>query len=91
MTNELEFLRCGRVYSGISAGPNIKGVLLGKAARYAPDRTFDTLHVGLDLDLDFRLRCASCVCRTTIRAYQDGLRKLEIGRASCRERVCQYV
>ncbi len=72
-----EFLRCGHAYSGLSLGPNIKGVLLGKTQRYAPDRAFDTLHIALDIKIDFRRHAADSTCRTTIRAYKDKLRQLE--------------
>jgi aminopeptidase N len=72
-----EFLRCGRAISGSSLGPNIKGVLLGRVTKYAPDRSFDTLHISLDLTVDFRQRALTGVCKTTIRAYQDRLKSLE--------------
>ncbi|MBI3552787.1 MAG: HEAT repeat domain-containing protein [Elusimicrobia bacterium] len=76
MAERNEFLGCGRAYSGLS-GPNIKGVLLGRATRYAPDRSFDTLHIALDIDIDFRRRSAHATCRTQIRAFSDKLKRLE--------------
>ncbi len=80
---EDSFLRCRRFYRFEGAlgagreGPNLKAALLGKTPRYAPDRAFDTLHVFLDLAVDFRRRSLSGTCRTTIRAFADGLRRLE--------------
>src|SRR5438067_532394 len=78
MSEDREFLRCGRAGSGHLGGPNIKAVLLGKTARYAPDRAFDTVHVAIDLKIDFRSRSAAGTCRTVIRAFQDKLRQIEL-------------
>jgi aminopeptidase N len=77
MNDNNEFLRCGRAYSSSLAGPNIKAVLLGKNVRYAPDRAFDTVHIALDLIIDFRQRTVSGGCKTLIRAYKDKLRTIE--------------
>ena len=44
-----EHLRCCRRYGGGDAGapPEVSSTLLGKKARYAPDRAFDTVQDGL--------------------------------------------
>ncbi|MCX5788003.1 MAG: M1 family aminopeptidase [Elusimicrobia bacterium] len=80
---ELQSHRCGRLYaagaggeSSASSGPDIPGVLLGKEPRYAPDRRFDTLHVKLDLTVDFRRREVRGTCTTSLRAIVDGLSAL---------------
>ena len=58
-------------------GPNLKTALLGKTARYAPDRSVDTLHVRLELSVDFKARSVAGSCETTVRAFRDGVRKVE--------------
>ncbi|MBI5629347.1 MAG: HEAT repeat domain-containing protein [Elusimicrobia bacterium] len=72
----MEFLRCSRYHSG-GSGPNLKATLLGKTPRYAPDRSFDTLHVRLELEIDFAARSAAGLCATRVKAYRDGVRSLE--------------
>lgn len=78
MSLDREFLRCGRAASmaGAASGPNLKAALLGKTPTYAPDRAFDTLHVYLELDIDFARRSVGALCRTTIRAFSPGLKSL---------------
>jgi aminopeptidase N len=71
-----EFLRCARA-STLLSGPDVKGALLGKTPRYAPDRAFDTLHVYLELDVDFARRRLDALCRSTVKPFTDGLRTLE--------------
>ncbi len=56
-------------------GPNIKAVLLGKTPRYAPDRAADTLHLALDLKIDFARKSVSGTCLTRLRAFRDGVRE----------------
>ncbi|MBI4425883.1 MAG: M1 family metallopeptidase [Elusimicrobia bacterium] len=76
---ELGAARCGRACAGFGeagAGPDIQGVLLGKEPRYAPDRSFDTLHVKLALTVDFRRREVRGVCTSSIRAIADGVDRL---------------
>ena len=79
MSWDREFTKCGRCLglAQSAAGPNIRGALLGKARRYAPDRDFDTVHLFLDLDISFARRCVTGECRTKIRPFQPGLRTLE--------------
>jgi aminopeptidase N len=43
---------------------------MGQRPRYAPDRDFDTVHVALELDIDFRRRSARAVCRAHIVPYE---------------------
>lgn len=43
----------------------------GSEARYAPDRTFDTEHIRLDLRLDLRKKTLSGSCTTTLRALAE--------------------
>lgn len=67
-----ERLRCGRAYgSSSSVGSDVKGALLGKTPRYAPDREFDTLHIALEIDVDFKRQSVAAVCRTEVRAFGD--------------------
>src|SRR4051812_13222737 len=82
MNLEREFTRCGHSMGlAAKAAPNIKGVLLGKTPRYAPDRSFDTVHVYLELDIDFARRAVSALCRTTVKAFNPGTRTLEFDAA----------
>ncbi len=46
--------------------------LAGSEAHYAPDRTFDTEHIRLDLDLDLSRKTLRGVCDTRLRALADG-------------------
>jgi aminopeptidase N len=74
--NDASFLRCSRAFHGSGAAPDIKAVLLGKTPRYSPDRSFDTLHVSIDLRLDLARRSATGSCRTRLRAFRDGARMI---------------
>lgn len=78
MPRNHDLLGCGRAHAAFasSAGADVKGVLLGKTPRYAPDRDFDTLHVALDLEIDFAKKTLAGSCRTRVRAFKDGLRSL---------------
>lgn len=69
--------RCGRALSALGGGPNVKGALLGRTPRYAPDRDFDTLHIYLDIAIDFDRRALAGECRTTIRPFKADLKTLE--------------
>ncbi|TPW20628.1 MAG: aminopeptidase N [Elusimicrobia bacterium] len=69
-----EHARCSR--AGLGAG-GVKGAVLGKDRRYAPDRTFDTLHVRLELSVDCARRTLEGTCVTTVRALKDGVRRLD--------------
>ncbi|MEE8424228.1 MAG: hypothetical protein V3S11_00285, partial [Elusimicrobiota bacterium] len=51
--------------------------LLGSKKRYAPDRSFDTIHVRIDLKVDFRTRTVSASCKTTVKAMSARVRKLD--------------
>ncbi len=55
----------------------MREALLGQTARYAPDRAFDTVHVRLDLTVDFARRTVAGRCTTLVRAFRDGVRRLE--------------
>lgn len=59
-----------------AAAPDPRYALPGTEPRYAPDRTFDTLHIRLALDLDLRARTVRARCTTTLRAFRDGLREV---------------
>jgi len=76
--HDFDFTGCSRAWNaGLGAiGPNVKAALLGRTPRYAPDRAFDTLHVALDLSVDFARRTLSGSCRSRVRAFQGGLREL---------------
>jgi hypothetical protein len=43
----------------------------GSEARYAPDRTFDTQHIALDLKLDLDKKTLSGTCTTTLEAMAE--------------------
>ena len=73
--NEFDFLGCSHAFHGMEGG-DLRSVLLGKKAQYAPDRTFDTVHVRLDLDVDIRKKSVTGTCTTTVRAFHDGVREL---------------
>ncbi|MBI3548040.1 MAG: HEAT repeat domain-containing protein [Elusimicrobia bacterium] len=78
MKRDEAILRCGRVsgeFESAAAG-DVKAALLGKESRYSPDRTFDTLHVKLDLDVDFVRRAMRGTCTASVRAYVDKLSSL---------------
>jgi aminopeptidase N len=70
----MERHHCGR-YEG--APPAVGDTLLGKKPRYAPDRTFDSLHIRLDLTVDFKAKSLGGLCTTTIKSLRDRLRKIE--------------
>ena len=72
-----DFLGCGHGWGLASGGPNLKSTLLGKTPRYSPDRAADTIHVRLDLDIDFKKRSVAGACQTTVRAFRDGVSSLE--------------
>src|SRR6266513_3041364 len=44
----------------------------GSTPHYAPDRTFDTQHVRLELTLDFARKSLKGQCLTTLQAIADG-------------------
>src|ERR1041385_7185923 len=73
--NEFEFLGCGHAFHGREGG-DLRSVLLGKKAQYAPDRSVDTLHVRLDLDVNVKAKTVAGSCSTTVRAFHDGVREL---------------
>jgi len=78
MTSESrEFLHCGRRLRWEGPGSGVQRALLGRPARYAPDRPFDATHVRLDLDVDLRRKTLSGTCETTVRARRSGVRRLE--------------
>ena len=74
-------LRCSRFQASDAGGFDVKSVLLGKTARYAPDRTFDTVHIKIELDLDLRRRAARGACSTHFVALQEGLKKIALDAA----------
>lgn len=78
MRRDLDFLGCARGWDGRGewAG-DLRTALLGQKPRYAPDRDFDTAHVALEMDVDFRRRSVRAVCRTQIVPYRKGLRSAE--------------
>lgn len=75
-SSDREFLGCGRKVAAGGSGPGVQAALLGAPAVYAPDRPFDSRHIYLDLNVDFRRRRLSGFCRTTIAARRAGLRSL---------------
>lgn len=89
-------VRCGRFYGfdgsidrEEASSLDLKGFLLGKTPQYAPDRSFDTLHIRLDLDIDFRSRSVRGVCRTTLRSFQEELRLARFDAAEMRILGCR--
>ncbi len=74
--------RCSRYYSAdAGAGYDVKAVLLGKSPQYAPDRTFDTTHIRIELDFDLKKRAAKGACDTHFTALEDKLKKIELDAA----------
>lgn len=51
--------------------------LKGSAASYAPDRTFDTEHIRLELNLDIGRETLKGVCTTRLRAIADGATEMK--------------
>ncbi|MCR4295297.1 MAG: peptidase M1, partial [Elusimicrobia bacterium] len=74
--SEREFLGCGRKIAAEGSAPGVQAALLGAPPVYAPDRPFDTRHIYLDLNVDFKSRRLTGFCRTTISARRAGLRSL---------------
>ncbi|MBL0058338.1 MAG: M1 family metallopeptidase [Elusimicrobia bacterium] len=64
MENLFECKRSGRLDGRFT--------LKGSEPQYAPDRTFDTEHIRLDLRLDIPGQRLRGVCTTTLRALADG-------------------
>ena len=83
MNRDLEFVHCGRFFAGegISSGEDVQNALLGKESRYAPNRDFDTLHIAIDLSVDFRRREVAASCRTRVRSFQENLDALKFDAA----------
>lgn len=77
MRNDREFASCGHRHAGLEDAPGVPAALLGDVAVYARDRSFDTLHVALDLEVDLNRRMLKGSCATTVRALRDGVRKLD--------------
>lgn len=50
--------------------------LKGSVPHYAPDRTFDTEHIRLDLRLDLRGKSLEGICTTTLRVLAEGASEL---------------
>lgn len=69
----MEHHRCRQ----LEAPPWLSRQLLGSKKRYAPDRSFDTIHVRIDLKVDFRTRTVSASCKTTLKAMSARVRKLD--------------
>ncbi|MBI4051119.1 MAG: aminopeptidase, partial [Elusimicrobia bacterium] len=83
---EGNLFNCSRYFAGFSSfRPEIKSSLLGNTLRYAPDRTFDTLHIYLDLDLrQLGKQIISGCCTTRIRSFVESLGTLEFDAAEMR-------
>lgn len=75
MPNSLEFTGCKG--SGLLGPGYIRANLLGKAVRYAPDRTADAVHVFIDLKIDPRRESAQGSCETTVRAFRDDVKTVD--------------
>ncbi|PIQ96732.1 MAG: hypothetical protein COV67_07925, partial [Nitrospinae bacterium CG11_big_fil_rev_8_21_14_0_20_56_8] len=72
-------MREGRRCRRYEAAPaRLKDVLLGDKPVYAPDRAFDTLHVRLDIGVDFPKKTVNGLCTTRIRAFENGLREVTL-------------
>ncbi len=56
---------------GHAAGFDGRFTLSGSKSHYAPDRTFDTRHIKLVLELDFPRKMLTGVCTTTLAALAD--------------------
>lgn len=83
MTDSLrEFSHCGHRYWAQSSASDIQSELLGKPARYAPDRSFDASHVFLDLTVDLKRRTLRGRCVTTLSARRKGVRRIELDAVS---------
>lgn len=74
--HDREFIGCGRRLAEESAGPGVQSALLGVPPVYAPDRPFDTVHIFLDLSLEFARKRLAGSCTTTIKARRAGLKSL---------------
>ena len=85
MNRELEGVHCSRLYSGFgsssASSADVQSALLGREPHYSPSRDFDTLHISLDLKIDFRARRVDAICRTRVRAFHDGVGSLHFDAA----------
>jgi aminopeptidase N len=63
-----ELFECKRTAGALDA----RFTLAGSQPQYAPDRTFDTEHIKLDLALDIPRKTLSGLCSTALRAIADG-------------------
>jgi aminopeptidase N len=66
----------GDLTVGAGVAPDPRYALPGTEPRYAPDRSVDTLHIRLDLDLDLAAGAVTARCATTFRAFRDGVREV---------------
>src|SRR5215831_3603354 len=64
----------GELSRAADHGGDPRYVLPGTEPRYAPDRTFDTTHIRLEIALDLRTPTAMGRCTSTLTALQDGAR-----------------
>jgi aminopeptidase N len=62
----------------LGAAPDPRYALPGTRPRYAPDRSFDTRHIRLAIELDLGRRAARATCWITVRAFRDGARELAL-------------
>ncbi len=65
-------LACRGAFTGMDARFTLKG----SAAAYAPDRTFDTEHIRLELHLDIGKESLTGTCTTHLKAIADGAREM---------------
>ena len=79
---DLSLVRCCRALEQDRG--NVQNVLLGKTPRYAPDRDFDTLHVRIELSVDFTACSITANCASQVRAFRSNLRELRFDAAGMR-------
>jgi aminopeptidase N len=77
MRNDREFTSCGHRHIGLEDAPGVPAALLGDTPVYARDRSFETLHVALDLEVDLARRRLAGSCSTTVRALRPGVKRVE--------------
>jgi len=80
-----EFLSCKSLRIGAAPGAgDSRFVLKGTSPFYAPDRTFDTEHIKLELTLDISKESIEGVCETTLRAITGKAQEMTFDAADFR-------
>ncbi|MFA5975446.1 MAG: M1 family aminopeptidase [Elusimicrobiota bacterium] len=68
-----ELMECRALAAGFADG---RFAYPGSTPHYAPDRTFDTRHIRLELSLDFARQSLRGRCTTSLEAIQDGVQSM---------------